>query len=104
MGRHGGGGHRYPQEQRPDGKKTLTRISQETGGRCFEVSKKETVDQIYAQIEEELRNQYSIGYTPDRGGAAEEGYHKIQLTAKKKDLSVQTRQGYYGGSATTNGQ
>jgi VWFA-related protein len=105
MGRRGGGGgHRYPQEQRPDGKKILTRISQETGGRFFEVSKKETVDQIYAQIEEELRNQYSIGYTPDRGGAAEGGYHKIQLTAKKKDLSVQTREGYYGGSATTNGQ
>src|ERR1700756_3573378 len=53
MGRHGGGGRRYPQEQRPDGKKILTRISQETGGRFFEVSKKETVDQIYAQIEEE---------------------------------------------------
>ena len=105
MGRRGGGGgHRYPQEQRPDGKKILTRISQETGGRFFEVSKKETVDQIYAQIEEELRNQYSIGYTPDRGGAAEEGYHKIQLTAKKKDLSVQTREGYYGGSTIRSGQ
>jgi len=105
MGRHGGaGGHRYPQEQRPDGKKILTRISQETGGRFFEVSKKETVDQIYAQIEEELRNQYSIGYTPDRAGAAEEGYHKIQLVAMKKDLLVQTREGYYGGSTTTSGQ
>jgi hypothetical protein len=32
----------------------------------FEVSKKETVDKIYAQIEEELRNQYSLGYTPDK--------------------------------------
>ena len=105
MGRHGGGGGRpHRQEQRPDGKKILTRISQETGGCFFEVSKKQTVDQIYAQIEEELRNQYSIGYTPDRGGAAEEGYHKIQLTAKKKDLSVQTREGYYGGNSVASGQ
>src|SRR5215470_13772999 len=80
--RHGGGGPRYPQEPRPDGKKILARISQETGGRMFEVSKKLTVDQIYAQIEEELRNQYSIGYTPDRANAAAGGYHKIQLVTK----------------------
>jgi len=98
MGRHGGGGggRRYPQEQRPDGKKTLERISRETGGRMFEVSKKEPIDQIYAQIESELRSQYSLGYTPDRGGASAAGYHKIQLVAKKKDLAVQAREGYYG--------
>jgi VWFA-related protein len=95
MGRPGGGRQRYPQqEQRPDGKKILERISKETGGRMFEVSKKLTVDQIYAQIEEELRNQYSIGYTPDRANATG-GYHKIQLAAKGKDLAVQTRDGYY---------
>ncbi len=95
MGRHGGG-RRYPQqEQRVDGKKILERISKETGGRMFEASKKNSVDEIYAQIEEELRNQYSLGYTPDRGGAAAAGYHKIQLVAKGKDLSVQTREGYY---------
>ena len=80
-----------------DGKKILERISKETGGRLFEVSKKEPVEQIYSQIEEELRNQYSLGYTPDRGGAAEAGYHKIQVAAKPKDLTVQARDGYYGG-------
>ena len=65
MGRHGGygGGHRYPQEERVDGKKILERISRETGGRLFEVSKKQPIDQIYASIAEELRNQYSLGYT-----------------------------------------
>jgi VWFA-related protein len=90
-GHHGGG--RYPQEDRPDGKKILQTISNSTGGRLFEVSKKETVDKIYAQIEEELRNQYSLGYTPDKDTGA--GYHKIQLTTKNKDLSVQARDGYY---------
>ena len=97
MGRHGGGGHRPPEGPRPDGKKILERISKQTGGRFFEVSKKQTVDQIYAQIEEELRNQYNLGYTPERGGAPEGGYHKIQLAAKPKDLVVQTREGYYAG-------
>ena len=97
MGRHGGmGGPRYPQEQRPDGKKILERISKETGGQMFEVSKKLSVEQIYAQIEDELRHQYNLGYTPDRKGADAVGYHKIVLTAKKKDMAVQARDGYYG--------
>jgi VWFA-related protein len=88
----GRGGRPYPQEH-ADGKKVLERISKETGGRMFQVSKKEPVNQIYSQIQEELRNQYSLGYTPN---AAEPGYHKILVAATKKDLTVQARDGYYG--------
>ena len=60
----GRGGRRFPEEH-ADGKKVLERISKETGGRLFQVSKKEPVNQIYSQIQEELRNQYSLGYTPN---------------------------------------
>ncbi len=103
MGGHGGGmgggrgGGRYPpQEQRPDGKKILEQISKETGGRMFKVTKKETVDAIYAEIEEDLRNQYSLAYTPDKGNTV--GYHKIHLVVgKQKDLVIQARDGYYFG-------
>ncbi len=91
-GHHGGGG-RYPQEQRPDGKKILQEISKATGGQMFEVSKKETVDKIYSEIEEELHGQYSLGYTPDKNAGA--GYHKILLATKQKELVVQARDGYY---------
>ena len=35
----------------------------------YEVSKKESIDEIYARIEEELRHQYSIGYTPEKTDA-----------------------------------
>ena len=93
MGRPGGG---YPQQSHPDGKKVLERISRETGGRFFEVTKKQPIDQIYAQIEQELRNQYSLGYTPTKEVAGT-GYHKITLTTGNKDLAVQTREGYYAG-------
>ncbi len=88
----GRGGRRFPEEH-ADGKKVLERISRETGGRLFQVSKKEPVNQIYSQIQEELRNQYSLGYTPN---PLEPGYHKIQVAATKKDLVVQARDGYYG--------
>jgi VWFA-related protein len=89
-----GGGQRHPEEPRTDGKKILERISKETGGRFFEVSKKESVGEIYSSIVEELRTQYSMGYTPDKDSAAS-GYHHVQLAVKRKDLTVQTREGYY---------
>ncbi|MGB2643013.1 MAG: VWA domain-containing protein [Candidatus Acidiferrum sp.] len=94
-GMHGGRG-RYPQEERPDGKKVLEQISKDTGGQLFKASKKETVDKIYAEIQEDLRNQYSLAYTPDKGNTY--GYHKIQLTVpKQKDLVILARDGYYYG-------
>jgi VWFA-related protein len=83
-----------PQQEHADGKKVLERISRETGGRMFEVSKKQTVDQIYQQIQDELRNQYNLGYTPDRASDGPE-YHKIRVATKQKDLVVQARDGYY---------
>jgi VWFA-related protein len=96
MGRGGPVG--YPQQSHPDGKKVMEQISRETGGRFFEVSKKQSIDQIYASIEEELRNQYSLGYSPDKADTAP-GYHKIHLTTTQKDLVVQARDGYYSGSS-----
>jgi VWFA-related protein len=93
-GRPSGQSRRYPQQERPDGKKVLQRISQETGGQFFQVSKKLTVDQIYDQIQETLRNQYSLGYTPDRPNPGA-GYHTIHLQVNQKDLLVQAREGYY---------
>src|ERR1700719_2758343 len=89
-----GGGQRPAEKPRTDGKKILERISKETGGRYFEVSKKESVGEIYTSIVEELRTQYSMGYTPDKNSAAS-GYHHVTLAVKRKDLTVQTREGYY---------
>ena len=99
MGPHGGHSGRYPpQQERPDGKKILEQISKQTGGRLFEVSKKEPVDKIYADIEEELRNQYSLGYTPQKD--LQPGYHKIHLSTHNRELKVQARDVYYSGPET----
>ena len=90
----------YPTQNHPNGKKILQRLSEETGGRFFEVSKKNPINEIYASIQEELRNQYSIGYTPDHSDATA-AYHTVKLTAKQKDLVVQTREKYYTTEANT---
>jgi VWFA-related protein len=83
--------------QGPDGKKILQQIAEETGGTFNSVGSFHHLDKIFADIQEELRSQYNIGYTPDP--ASEVGlYRHIHLTAKtnkKKDLVVQARAGYY---------
>jgi VWFA-related protein len=97
----GGGRRRMPMpgpsgSEGPDGKKVLQQIAEETGGRFFSVGAFHKLDKIFADIEEELRSQYNIGYTPDPPGEAGL-YRHIHLMAriKKKDLVVQARAGYY---------
>ncbi len=94
MGRRGGGGRGAPPHSRGEGKKILQRISKETGGAFYEVSKKMPIEKIYEQIEEELRSQYNLGYTPDKSDQGA-GFRKIKVTAKGKGLVVQARDGYY---------
>jgi VWFA-related protein len=86
-----GGGRDYS-----DGKENLKTLSRKTGGAYFEISKKETLEQLYSQIEEELRSQYSLGYTPDAN--AQSGYRKIEVGVQKKDLIVHGREGYYSNA------
>jgi VWFA-related protein len=93
MGRRGGMG-RYPQAQRPDGKKILEQISRETGGGFYEVSKKLTVEDIYDRIQEDLRNQYSLGYTSDKQDNSG-SYRAIKVTTDRKGAIVLAREGYY---------
>ena len=96
-GRNGGGGPRAGNENRVDGKAILERIAGETGGHVFEVTHKQNVASIYAQIGEELRSQYRLGYTPD-ADTSSDGYHRVDLTIpNQKKLFVQTRAGYYSG-------
>ena len=86
-----------PDPNLPDGKKVLKQIATETGGSFNSVSYFHKLERIFADIQEELRNQYNIGYTPD--SIAEKGdFRHIHLTAKtkkKRDLVVKTRAGYY---------
>jgi len=84
-GPFGGGG---------EGRHALERMSDETGGSFFEVSKKQTVDRIFAILEEELRIQYNLGYVSDKPVTLS-GFRSIQLTAKQKGLIVQARRQYW---------
>ena len=75
-------------------RRVLERLSNETGGSFFEVSKKQTVDQVFGILEEELRTQYSFGYVSDKPVTISE-FRAIQLTAKQKGFLVQARHRYW---------
>ena len=92
----GVGGKGY--NRAPD-KQNLAWLSYETGGAAFEVTNKSTLGVIYTAIEEELRGQYNLGYTPD--AKARSGYRKIKVGVKKKGLVVYGRRGYFSNIRKT---
>jgi VWFA-related protein len=76
---------------------TLKKLSRETGGNMFEVSRKRPLNEIFDQIQAEMRNQYSIGFTPSHQ-PGDRDFHKIELKTKSKRHEVQARSGYYANS------
>ena len=77
-----------------DGRGVLMRLSKDTGGGFFEVSKKLSLDQIFDRIQEELRSQYNLGYVSDVPVRVSE-FRSIELAAKQKGLVVQARTKYW---------
>jgi VWFA-related protein len=77
------------------GDSEMQKLAQATGGRVIEVgNKQEKLKQAFDQIQNELRSQYNIGYTPTNT-KLDGTYRKIQIHAKGGEYKVQARQGYY---------
>jgi VWFA-related protein len=81
------------------GEGDLKKMSSETGGHVFTVDRKHSLQDVFKELQEELRNQYTLGYTPSNT-ARDGSYRKIEIKVKQPDLVVQARKGYY---ATKNG-
>ena len=84
----------YFSAEGPTGRPVLKRMSQETGGNFFEMSKKQTFEQIFDQIQDELRGQFNIGYVSDTPVRISE-FRKLQVMVNQKGLSVQSRDRYW---------
>jgi VWFA-related protein len=78
----------------PDGRKVLMRLSRETGGGYYEVTKKRGIDRIFTLLQEELRSQYSIGFVSDETVRISE-FRKLQVATRQKGLIVQARSEYW---------
>lgn len=77
-----------------NGRSVLQHLSRETGGSFFEVSKKKSIEQIFAELDEELRTQYSLGYVSDVPVRVSE-FRKLQVAVDRKGLVVQARNRYW---------
>jgi len=77
-----------------EGRSNLQRMSKETGGGYFEVTKKFGIDAVFDAIQEELRSQYNLGYVSDVPVRISE-FRKLQLTTTRKGLTVQARDKYW---------
>lgn len=73
----------------------MKKLAEQTGGRVIEVGNKpEKLKQAFDQISNELRSQYSIGYTPTN--RAKDGtFRRVEIKSKEKNYKVQARAGYY---------
>jgi VWFA-related protein len=72
----------------------LRRMSEDTGGRLLAVDRKRTLNDIFNQIQEEMRSQYSIGFT-STNERKDGSFRKLDIHTGDKTLKVQTRKGYY---------
>ncbi len=75
------------------GESELEKMSQQTGGHVFKVDKKHPLSEIFKEIQDELRNQYSISYSLP--GERDGSFRKIEVKVDNADYKVQARSGYY---------
>lgn len=71
----------------------LQKIADDTGGRFFVANSTKEADQIFGQLEQELRTQYYVSFRPP---AEKPGYHALQVEVNApQKLMVHARRGYY---------
>jgi len=76
------------------GDQRLQQLADATGGRAFFPFKMKDIKSSFSAIEDELRSQYVISYSPANFDA-DGRFRSIQITAIKKDLQVRSRRGYF---------
>lgn len=93
----------YDPENKDQNPKVLKRLAKVSGGECFLPSSISDVTNICQRIAKDIRNQYTIAYTPSN--TTRDGRYrtvKVAIKAPRHDkLLVRTREGYFAPNATT---
>jgi VWFA-related protein len=75
----------------------LSKYAHDTGGDVYYGLKSRAMEELYAKVTEEARNQYTLAYAPsgtDRGAE----YHSIEVRVRREGLTILAREGYYAGA------
>jgi len=77
----------------------MKKLAEQTGGRVIEVgNKQEKLRQAFDQIQNELRSQYNMGYTPTNT-KLDGTFRHLAVECRGDGLKVQVRKGYFAPSA-----
>jgi VWFA-related protein len=77
----------------------LVSYAHDTGGDIDYGVRANAFEDMYARIEEQARNQYTLTFAPQ--GDRKVDYHSIEVRVRREGLKILTRQGYYGGTFAT---
>ena len=75
----------------------LSKYAHDTGGDVYYGLKSRAIEELYARVTEEARNQYTLAYAPsgtDRGAE----HHSIEVRVRRQGLTILAREGYYAGA------
>jgi Ca-activated chloride channel homolog len=75
----------------------LSKYAHDTGGDVYYGLKSRAMEELYARVTEEARNQYVLAYAPSGTDRSSE-YHAIEVRVRREGLTILTREGYYAGA------
>ncbi len=84
----------YDYARQHSAEEVLTELASDTGGRFFAVSKPGRLRKAFDRILDELRFQYTLGYSPTNG-RRDGSWRAIQTSVSRPRLEVTARKGYY---------
>ncbi len=75
------------------GDAVLQRLAEQTGGRFYLAQSSKNLEEIFTEIEQDLRTQYHVSFPPQQ---VTPGFHALQVEVRTpQKLQVHARQGYY---------
>jgi VWFA-related protein len=75
----------------------LSRYAHATGGDIYYGSKRASLEDLYTQLTEQARNQYTLAFVPEKVDRALE-YHPLEVRVRRSNLTLLTREGYYSNA------
>jgi len=75
-------------------RRRLDRLSGQTGGQSYFVRDPELLDEIYANVQRELRSQYMLAYQSSNS-RTDDGFRRIEVDVHHPGAQVKTMSGYY---------
>jgi Ca-activated chloride channel family protein len=86
-----------PEQEFAQADLALRKLAYETGGRVLYPNTFGQLGNVYAEVDEELRNQYNVGYVSSNT-TKDGSYRRIQVAVNSPGAQIAARPGYYAPS------